>query len=193
MKKTITILASILITVSSFAQNQQSAHLSFKGVPIDGTLNEYVTKMKECGFSHEGTEDGVAVLKGDFAAYKNCMVLVSTLKKKDLVSEISVVFPECDTWSSLSSNYFLLKDLLTEKYGKPSDCVEKFQNKYADDDNLKMSEVKMNGCKYFTSYETEKGSIQLSIGASEMNCFVILEYFDKINGGIIKAHAIDDL
>ena len=189
MKKIMTSLIVTFIAMSSFAQIQSSAHLTFKGVPIDGSLNEYVSKMKQNGFTLIRTEDEVAILNGDFAAYKNCIVGVATLKQKDLVSKI-----ESDTWALLSSNYFSLKDMLTEKYGKPSECVEKFQTGYGiDDDNSKMHEVKMNRFKYFTTYETERGSIQLSIETREMSCYVMLAYYDKINGGIIKAKAIDDL
>jgi hypothetical protein len=194
MKKIITVLVVAFIAISSSAQIESSAHLIFKGVPIDGTLNEYVSKMKQNGFTHTGTEDGVAMLTGDFAAYKNCIVVVSTLKQKDLVSKITVIFPESDTWSLLSSNYFSLKEMLTEKYGKPSEIVEKFQSNYGtDDDNSKMFQVKMNSCKYYTTYETEKGSIQLSIENNDMACYVMLAYYDKINSEIIKAKAIDDL
>ena len=73
----------LLFTIMSFAQNQKNEHLSFKSVPIDGTLTEYVLKMKQNGFSHIETEDGTAILKGDFAGYKECTVRVSTLKQKD--------------------------------------------------------------------------------------------------------------
>ncbi len=128
MKNIFLSLIFALIAISSFAQIQSSDHLTFKGVPIDGTLNEYVSKMKQNGFTHTGTEDGVAMLTGDFAAYKNCIVGVVTLKQKDLVSKITVIFPESDTWSLLSSNYFSLKEMLTQKYGKPSECVEKFDS-----------------------------------------------------------------
>jgi hypothetical protein len=61
-------------------------------VPIDGTLADYILKMKKSGFTHKGTKDGVAVLEGDFASYKKCIVGVSTLKQKDLVSKIVVFF-----------------------------------------------------------------------------------------------------
>lgn len=99
---------------------QSSEHLSFKGVPIDGTLNEYVAKMKQSGFTMLGTEDGVAMLKGDFASYKGCIIGVSTLNGKDLVSKITVIFPSYESWSLLASNYFNLKEMLTEKYGQPA-------------------------------------------------------------------------
>jgi hypothetical protein len=195
MKKIITSLIVAFIAMSSFAQIQSSAHLTFKGVPIDGTLSEYVSNMKQNGFTHTGTEDGVAMLTGDFAAYKNCIVGVVTLKQKDLVSKITVLFPESDTWSLLSSNYFSLKEMLTQKYGDPSECVEKFDTySKPSDDGDRMYAVKMDNCKYYTTYETDKGSIKLSIEHnSVVSCYVVLSYYDKINSDIIKAKAIDDL
>lgn len=194
MKTFFLTLIFTLTTMLTFAQ--KSEHLTFKGVPIDGTLNEYVSKMKQNGFTHLGTEDGTAILNGDFAGYKDCYVGVSTLKQKDLVHKIVVIFPERETWSTLSGNYFDLKKMLTEKYGKPSDVVEKFEgSSYSQkDDNSKMYEVKMDRCKYYSIWLTDKGEIQLSIEhESVVGCFVRLVYFDKINSEIIKAKAIDDL
>ncbi|HET7002179.1 MAG TPA: hypothetical protein VFI33_12745, partial [Puia sp.] len=163
MKTIFTTLFLTFTLITSFGQitSESSKHLSFKGVPIDGTLNDYVSKMKDSGFDPVKTEDRAALLKGDFASYKNCIVGVTTLKQKDLVNKITVKFPDCDTWSSLTTNYFNLKEMLTEKYGKFSDCVEKFQSHVADDDLSKMLQVKLNNCKYYTVYETDKGTIQL--------------------------------
>lgn len=194
MKKLFFSLIVSLITLTSFAQTD-SPHLSFKGVPIDGTLNEYVQKMKEKGFTCLGIEDGFALLYGDFAAYKGCTVGVTTLDQKDLVSKITVIFPNCDTWATLENNYLSLKEMLTEKYGKPADVIEKFQG-YSQprDDNSKLYEVKFDKCKYITTFETPKGDIQLSIEHENvLKCFVVLSYFDKINGDIIRAKAMDDL
>lgn len=195
MKKIIISAIVVLTAMISFAQAQESVdsstHLTFKGIPIDGKLNEFVLKMKKNGFTHIDTEDGIAMLKGDFALYKNCIIGIATLRQKDLVSKITVIFPKRDTWSSLSDDYFTLKELLTEKYGEPSDYIEKFQSDLQPrDDNDKMYEVIMNRCKYYTTYETEKGSIQLSI---EHDGVVMLAYYDKINRNIIRAKAIDDL
>lgn len=193
MKKILLSLFLVLTTLISFAQNTD--HLTFKGVPIDGTLDEYVSKMKKSGFSHLGTEDGTAILNGDFAGYKNCHIGVSTLKQKDLVHKIAVIFPDKETWSTLSGNYFDLKKMLTEKYGKPSDVVEKFDGySQPKDDNSKMYEVKFDRCKYYSIWETENGEIQLSIEHNSVtSCFVRLGYFDRINSEKIKAKAIDDL
>lgn len=197
MKAVITSLFCFLLTMTNFAQSntETNKHMTFKGVPIDGTLNEYVSKMKQSGFTLIGTEDGVAMLEGDFASYKGCIIGVATLNGKDLVSKIAVIFPEQETWSSLSSNYYYLKELLTEKYGQPSEIVEKFDT-YSEpvDDGDRMHEVKMDNCKYFTTYELENGSIQISIDhQSVMSCFVRLSYFDKINSEKIRQKALGDL
>ena len=65
---------------------ESNNHLKFKGVPIDGTLKQFVSRMKRKGFKYIDSDDGVVVLQGDFAAYKECIIYVSTLDNKDLVS-----------------------------------------------------------------------------------------------------------
>lgn len=182
-----------LSSVLSFAQSIE--HLTFKNIPIDGTLNEYISKMKQTGFSFIQTANGAAILNGDFAGYKDCNVAVSTLKQMDLVHKIVVIFPDKKIWSTLSGNYFDLKQMLTEKYGNPSKVVEKFDG-YSEprDDNSRMYKVGMDSCKYYSIWETDKGNIELSISHDSFSSsFVILAYFDKINSNKIKSSAIDDL
>ena len=193
LKATLAIMIMLTVSVITFAQKPTSQHLTFKGVPITGTLIDYVLKMKQNGFRHLATKDGTAILKGDFAGYKNCVVGVSTLKQKDLVHQIAVVFPDKDTWSSLYGNYTSLKELLTEKYGKPSTEVEKFDDERQDDHN-KMYQVQFDRCKYYSIWQTEQGDIEVSIEHNSItSCYVKLTYLDKINGAIIRAKAKDDL
>ncbi len=185
----------LLLTIMSFAQIQKTEHLSFKSVPIDGTLTEYVLKMKQNAFSHIETEDGTAILKGDFAGYKECTVKVSTLKQKDLVYTVAVQFPKKETWSTLFGNYSDLKGMLTEKYGEPSNVLEKFDTySQPKDDNKKMLEVRMDRCKYNSVWQTDKGNIELSIVYEGLSSSVVrLAYLDKANGEIIRQKAKDDL
>lgn len=197
MKKITASLFLITIVMTGFAQVKQdtSKHLSFKGVSIDGTLDEFILKMKNSGFSQISMKDGVAILQGDFALYKSCIVEVSTLKTKDLVARIAVYFPYSDTWANLSTNYFNLKELLTEKYGNFSDSSETFQSSYQpESDFLKMSFVKSDKCKYYTIYKTDQGTISLSIEHDQLlRSFVKLVYSDKINSETVKKQALEDL
>ena len=196
MKKIIATLSFLMILMSSsFAQN--SEHLKFKGVPIDGTLNEYVNKMKQAGFVLEETEDGVALLSGEFAGYSDCIVGVKTLQKLNLVHEIVVLFPSQDKWAGLNYDYERLKTMLTKKYGEPDECMEKFNAPpyMTMDDNDKMYQVERNNCEYYSKYDTNNGSISLTISNDgyEFGCRVKLFYTDKTNSEIFDDAVMEDL
>ncbi len=193
MKKHLTILlACLLFAGTTFAQQ----HLSFKGVPIDGTLKAYTDAMVKAGFHYEGTQDGISLLTGDFAGYKNCIVGVSTLKNCDVVNRIAVLFPDRDTWSSLLGDYEHLKEMLTEKYGTPTDSKEKFTGYVGDDENgLIMLAIKDGEYVWYTTFTTELGEIELSLveGTKYQTATVRLLYSDKANSDKVRKAAMDDL
>lgn len=195
MKKFLFVAICALFATVAFAQSSESEHLTFKGVPIDGTLSQYVAKMKAAGFSYLGEEDGTALLKGDFAGFKGCTIGVSTLEGVDVVNRIVVLFTSRNEWSSLERDYNHLKDMLTKKYGEPAEVVEKFDNKYrADDNSSKMHELSMDRCTWFTTFSTEKGDIQLALSKYNYTSgVVVLKYFDKINTEAVMTAAMDDL
>lgn len=192
MKKHLTLLfACLLFAGSLFAQQ----HLSFKGVPINGTLQEYTNAMVKAGFHYEGTQDGISLLTGDFAGYKNCIVGVSTLKNLNVVSHIAVLFPDKDTWTSVLSDYETLKSLLTEKYGIPSDNRERFIDYNGNDNALIMYALKDGEYEWYTTFSTDLGNIELSIisGTKYNTAAVRLGYYDKVNSEKVRNSAIDDL
>jgi hypothetical protein len=193
MRIIFTFLAALIFSTSNAQEiTGIKKHLMFNGVPITGTLNEYVNKMKEQGFIHVETMDETAILKGDFAGYKYCVLGVSVLKMQDLVYKIDVSFPESTSWSSLSKNYFSLKEMLTDKYGNPQNVTEKFIGySQPSDDKSKMIELEINNCKYSSTWQTEYGNIHLTIDFHHiLGSHTRLEYIDKINSNIIKKKAI---
>lgn len=193
MKKHLTLfLACLVFAGNLFAQQ----HLSFKGVPINGTLKSYTDAMVKAGFHYEGTQDGVSLLTGDFAGYKGCVVGVSTLKNCDVVSHIAVLFPDKDTWSAVLSDYEHLKAMLTEKYGTPSDSQEKFTGYIGDYDNdFVMHALKAGEYVWYTTFTTELGDIELTImsGTEYNTACVRLSYHDKANSEKVRNAAMDDL
>ncbi|KHJ38079.1 hypothetical protein PBAC_17850 [Pedobacter glucosidilyticus] len=184
----------LLIGWMSFAQEK---HLTFKDVPINGTMAEYISKMEENDFNHLATNLRIATLRGDFAGYKNCMLEISTLWQKDIVHKIDVIFPFKETWLALYGDYSALKVMLTEKYGKPTEFVEKFEGPHAiNDDRAKMSLVKIGNCKYYAIWRSDQGDIKLSIehrNHQNYQCFVQLTYLDKVNSQIVKEKTLTDL
>lgn len=179
------------------APESASGHLRFKGVPIDGSLSAFVRNMRENGFELENSSDGYAVLVGDFAGFKGCVVGVSTLNGQDLVAGISVRFPSRDKWGELFADYSALKDLLTEKYGKPASRVEKFERgihigELSDYD--KMLKLKLEECNYGTVFQPANGTVTLMLDHNSVTeCFVRLTYADRQNSASVRQRAIDDL
>lgn len=191
MKRIITLGLAMMIAI---AATSQTGHLTFKGVPIDGTLNEFVGKLKQKGFTQIGKDQGIAILEGQFAAFNGCTVAVYE-HESGLVNRVGVVFPERETWSLLYNDYSKLKEMLTQKYGKPSEVTEEFQSHSTPrDDNSRMYEVKMDRCKYICDFTTDNGIIELRISHDNVtSCFVVLVYVDAENESKVQSSAIDDL
>lgn len=193
MKKALLLLSLMAIMGVGMAQEQ---HLSFKGVPIDGTLKQYTNAMIKAGFHFEGTEGGLSILSGDFAGFKDCIVGVSTLSNCDVVSHIAALFPDRETWSLLLNDYEQLKAMLTKKYGDPDTVREKFTGYIGDYDNgLVMHALKEGEYEWYTVFSTDLGDIELTImeGTKYYTGMVRLSYYDKINSEKVLNSAMDDL
>ncbi|MBR5562994.1 MAG: hypothetical protein IKW11_02065 [Bacteroidales bacterium] len=189
MKRLLISLIAVMFASALWAQNQ---HLTFKGVPIDGTLNDYVVKMSAAGFTHLQTEDGIATLKGDFAGYKDCRIYVQTLKPKNLVSEIVVEFPARTEWFEIESDYKKLKGMLTTKYGNPKEVREEFQGNPSD--GVKLSRIGDYEGFYYSIFELPNGKLTLIIKEGSWGLgYVDLWYSDKINSAKVEADALNDL
>lgn len=193
MRNLIIVLALTFSALQLRAQTQENSHLMFKGVPIDGTLSEYVAKMKLNGFTVVASEPGMSMLQGDFASYKKCNITVVTMKGKDLVSNIKVAFPNQNEWSLLYDSYSNLKELLIQKYGNPSEENSDWLGIGEPSNTFKIYHIQNDECRFSTTFENPNGTISLKIDHKSSICFVSLTYTDKINGEIMKAKAIDDL
>ena len=188
MKKILTLLFVSLICSVGYAQ-----HLKFKGIPLEGTLTDFVSQLKAKGFTYAGTEDGIALLQGEFAGYKNCIVGVATFSGTQNVCKVVSLFPDKENWSGVTSDYYGLKELLTEKYGEPV-STEEFSGSAPYDDFLKFHAILKGECNYSSTFTTEGGRIKLSIKKADYNSArVVLEYFDDENSSKVRQQIMDDL
>ena len=175
---------------------EQSTHLKFKGVPIDGSLAQFTARMERKGFNVVSSSDAeVHQLEGDFAGFKECEVYVSTLDNNDLVAQITVRFPSREQWKYLYGDYKNLKDMLIEKYGRPTSCVERFNGYWGNtnEDSNRMMGVQNDECQYVTRFSTDEGDIILSIEHGVKVGFAQLVYRDKENGETVRDAAMEDL
>jgi len=177
MKKTILSAVAMLVCISSFAQSQ---HLTVNGVPMDGTTKDFAESLVKSGFQLAAHDNGVYMLAGSYDGYNNCRIGIITVPDIDLAFSSVVIFPEHKDWNSLCSNYFEVKKSLTALYGEPAMCVEKFDEKVADED--KLHELQFDRCKYASLFSTKKGDLELSMEHDESyTCYVVLRMTDSIN------------
>ena len=190
MKKCLLLTILTVFCTIAFAQTE---HMKFKGIPMTGSLTSFVEKLKTKGYSYIGKQDGVAFLKGEFASVKKCTIGVATFNGKDQVNSVVVFFPDKKLWSEISSDYFGMKELLTEKYGNP-ESVEEFTNGNPEDDFLKFYAILKGECNYISEFSCDNGKIQLSMKkANYSSASIYLKYIDDTNAKELKKKILDDL
>lgn len=158
---------------SLFAQSTLNT-MTFKGIPINGTLNEFVLKMTDSGFSYLKTEKGSTFLQGDFAGFKDCTLIVHS--DNNIVNSLIILTTKYEDWTSLEGGYELLKLGLTQKYGEPISCTEEIQTYSPNPKNSrKIKLAKSGNVTYRSLFETPNGYINLSIEKNQ--CKII--YYPK--------------
>lgn len=191
MKRVLLILAGLMTALTLSAR---VPHLAFKGVQIDGNLKNFTANMEKKGFEVKATGKGMVQMEGDFAGYKNCLLNVTTLYQKDLVSFITLNIPYRTTWTALEADYTNLKDMLTIKYGEPVESEERFLSRVPKNDSDRLYELGMDRCVYTSLFRAPYGEIRLTLCHNSSRTFhVELKYVDRVNSEIIKSVAIGDL
>lgn len=84
--------------------------LTFKGIPMTGTLSAFGSELVKAGFRNAGN----GTYTGDFAGYSGCKV---TPSGSNPVREVRVDFPVISDWDALEKAYDSLQASLTQKYG----------------------------------------------------------------------------
>jgi len=149
MKKLLFVLFTVLISTTTFSQ-------SFNGIEIGGKLSDFVSRMKQKGYSYvEQTENG-AVMKGTLSG-EIVEFWISVTAKTKVIWKLSIYFPENNSWYSINSDYQKMKNTLTEKYGTPDKTFEFFRNPYTEGDGYEMTAVKVEKA-FYSSYWVKKDS-----------------------------------
>lgn len=184
------LLISLFLPMVMFAQSE---HLTFKGIPIDGTLKEFSKKLIQKGFEEVKSTQDYAEFNGSFAGHSDCTIIAYSSPNGQLVHSVAVVFPQLDSWSLLEGQYKSIKESLIKKYGAPVLETERFQTEYEPkDDFSKLHELKMDRCNYSTSFQTEEGVIMVQISHQSIYCYILLGYADNTNMKINQNAADDD-
>ena len=176
-------LVLILFLLFSIGVNaQQESHLEFKGIPITGTLDNMINKLKAQGYELVDVfdEEDAAILEGKFAN-ENCELYVWSTPKTKIVYKILVKFDSKDSWWTLKSNYKKLKEQLGTKYNVRPDATEGFLDPYYEGDGYELQAIRLGKSLHISEFELGEGKIELLIADSPN---VRLYYTDAIGGNL---------
>lgn len=173
----VTITLLILAVINITAQE----HLSFKGIPIEGSMTEFCQKMKAKGFTQLRRDNNMTMFKGDFTGRQAAVGVTATDDGKDVFAVV-VLFDPSGEWNTLVNTYDYYKDLYTRKYGKPTVSKEKNPARL-DSNTALMAEVYDGTVVYGSTWEVTGGDIQLSIEKSSgvYEGMVMIRYRDAQN------------
>lgn len=186
MKKTVLIFTLLFSAIQLMAQG----HLSFKGIPIQGSMKEFCQKLETKGFTSIGTQNNVSLFTGDFTGRSTTVAVAATDDGKNVFSVV-VGFTPSGEWKKLVNTYDYYKDLYTRKYGKPT--VSKEKNPALSSSNTAlMAEVHNGTAIYASGWKVEGGDIELSIDKTSgvYEGMVIIRYRDSKN---VETKIQDDL
>lgn len=177
MRKFFISLVMLFVAINIMAQE----HLSFKGIPIEGSMTEFCQKLKTKGFTSIGRENNLTLFTGDFTGRNATVGVTATDDGKDVFAVV-VLFDPSGEWNTLVNTYDYYKDLYTRKYGKPAISKEK-NPAHSDSNTALMAEVHQGTVVYGSAWEVTGGDIQLSIEKSSgvYEGMVMIRYRDAQN------------
>ncbi len=190
MKRIVIVLTALFATISMMAQE----HLSFKGIPIEGSMTEFCQKLKAKGFTSIGQENNVTLFTGDFTG-REATVGVTATDDGQNVFAVVVLFDPSGEWNTLVNTYDYYKDLYTRKYGEPAASTEKNPS-LLDSNTFLMREVHEGTVVYVSAWEVTGGDIQLSIEKSSGEDYegeVMIRYRDSQNAEAKIKRDLEDI
>lgn len=189
MKKILITLTVLFAVIDIMAQE----HLSFKGIPIEGSMTEFCQKLKSKGFTSIGHENNITLFSGDFTGRQATVGVTATDDGKNVFAVV-VLFDPSGEWNTLVNTYDYYKDLYSRKYGKPT--ISKENNPaHLDSNTALMAEVHQGTVVYGSVWEVTGGDIQLSIEKSSgvYEGMVMIRYRDSQNVEAKIQNDLDDI
>ena len=178
MKKLLITLALFFAAFNIMAQE----HLTFKGIPIEGSMTEFCQKLRTKGFTSIANLDNISVFTGDFTGQKATVSVMATDNGKNVLG-VAVLFDTSKEWKTLVNTYDYYKDLYTRKYGSPA--ISKENNPaFSDSNSSLMYELSQGTVVYGSAWEIKGGDIRVSIEKSSESYrggYVTILYRDSQN------------
>ena len=191
MKKLLLTICTSLFCVLSYAQTE---HLTFKGLPIDGSKQEFVKELQSQGYNvpKMGDDD---ILSGTFIGQDSYVFIYDT-PITNTVWKVGVLFKSTyDNWSTIKRVYDDLVDVYTKKYGAPILDQKEFKSPWREGDGHELYALRFDRCVYRTAFVCTKNGVNVGYVEIRMttNCKIIIGYEDSINSDLLTKERANEI
>ena len=115
MRKLLITLTMLFAVINIMAQE----HLSFKGIPIEGSMTDFCQKLKAKGITQMGRENNVTLFTDDITG-RQATVGVGATDDGKSVHSVVVIFNESSEWNTRLITLDYYKCLYIRKFVEPS-------------------------------------------------------------------------
>lgn len=192
MKKLLLTICSSLFCVLSYAQTE---HLTFKGLPIDGSKQEFVKELQSQGYENAPEMGADDVLSGTFIG-RDCYVVIVGTPITNTVWKVGILFKlKYDNWSSIKRAYDELVDIYTEKYGAPILDQKEFKSPWREGDGHELTALRSDRCVYGTMFAYTKDGVDIGYVEIRMttHCQIMIGYQDSINSALLTKERANEI
>lgn len=171
MKKLFTVVMLLAMSVALHAQNDVT---KFLGIPVDGTKQEVMQKLREKGFTKSPIGDDY--LAGEFNGYN---VLVSPVTNNNKVYRIAVL----DNTLVGERDIKIRFNNLYQQFSNNSKYMPSLMNKMLDEDENISYEITVHDKRYQASFYQDgdyNKSVWFMIDKSSYGRYKIIMFYDNI-------------
>ncbi|KAA6342112.1 hypothetical protein EZS27_010107 [termite gut metagenome] len=160
-----------LLFVFTLSLNVSAQHLTFKDIPIDGHIDNFIVKMQKIGFKTKERYKERVIMTGRFTEEK-CDAVIWYTSKTKTVFGIELYLPRQIDGKTVMAQHEKYVDIYTEKYGKPK-------------------KKSLLGLSQRTQFKVTDGIIEVNIYPENLNLIIRYiniknEYLQKDELNIIK-------
>lgn len=183
MKKIITALMLLMLSVPMLRSQSSEEHLKFKGIPITGSKENFIKELKKQGF--RSSEYEFFDLDGELTQ-RSCHLNLLTTPTSNIVYCVIATYGDLRGWDEVKRKYEELKEQLKLKYKVTPKCTESIPEMY-EILHLEENAFINNEAVYESKFEIKNGTIAIKIASIENAIFLSLVYGDKEGIAIQKS------
>lgn len=156
-------------------------HLQFKGIPIDGNIDDFANQLELSGFILSGKFENIYAFTGQFVT-KDVELYVYCTSKTQKVWKVAIYLPAIGSWFNLKDECEYFKNQFSIKYGMPTDQFNFFIEPYFEGDGYELQAFDQEKAIFSSYWTIHNGTVVVDISKSGQ---VRLCYEDAENAEIM--------